>query len=230
MGNFHDVYLFEPENFMNAIMPYMEALRKVKNGYSLVRTAAIDLYDRNPQVRFLAEEYGGWDRNAIITQIPSSYPQSPDNIAFWFVILLYGYCRMKEPSTLGLGNHWRLVDSILKMLDWSDADRNLLIEGKRFTELVQKTFLENKKNGEINIMGYWDYVNPFSQDGHVGWISFQESQILLERMINDKDRLTGIAKIMKTDFELLQRVYQAASEMLIAAKEAHCGLCIIRSG
>jgi hypothetical protein len=231
MGNFHDAYLFEPESFINTVIPYINALKEDKSGYSFVRAAAIDLYDNDPQVRFLAEEYGGWNRDAIVAQIPSDYPYEPDDIAFWFVVLLYSFCRMKESCTLGLGNHWHLFDCTLEALGWNDADRHLLIIGNDFTHLVEKALSKGKgRLDELNVMGYWDYVKPFSQGGQVGWIGLQDSQRLLNKIIDDEHRLTSVVGVMKADFKLLQEAYQAAFEMLVAARDAHNGLCMIISG
>jgi hypothetical protein len=231
MGITHDAYLFEPNRFVNEALPYVEALEASTEGYALIRTAAIELYDNNAEVRSLAERYGGWDRNAIVTQMPSGHPSAPEDIAFWLVILLYGHCRTKEPCPLGLGSQWSSFDGVLAALGWSDTDRDLLLRGNRFTHLVGKTL--NEKTGrpyEAHATAYWDHVDPFSQGGRAGWISFQEAQKLLRRAADDKHRLRGIAHTLEADYEELKKVHRSALEMLTASEQGRCGLCVILSG
>lgn len=230
MGIFHDAYLFQPENFAKAVMPYVDALKKSEKGYSLIRNAAISLYDSNSQVRLLTEQYGGWDKNVIVSQVSLYYSQDPKDIAFWFVFFLYSHC-LGKPHALGLGNNWRFFAHTLRTLGWNEVDIRILTEGNKFVDLAPQPLSQNGENSN-GVMGmeYWKHINPFSQNGQAGWISFQEVQKLFEKVKDDKERLNDIVKITQGDHQLLQRAFHAAFEMLMAAEKSYCGLCIIISG
>src|SRR3954453_2262021 len=70
MSLFHEAYLFQPRDFARAVLPYVRAVTTSSHGYARLRADAIRLYDSNQQVRDLADEYGGWDRQGIMTAFP----------------------------------------------------------------------------------------------------------------------------------------------------------------
>lgn len=230
MSIFHDVYLFKPECFLKTIVSYAVASRKDVNGYALLRTAAIKLYDTVPQVKFLASEYGGWDKSSLLTQLPPNYSQNPEDIAFWFTIMLYGYCRVKDSATLGLGKQWRIANTALKTIAWAEPDRKRLIMGNAFSLLFRKGLSTYGIDSHELDMRYLDFIGSFSQGGHAGWVSFQEVQSLLDKMIHDKHRFANAVRSLTVDSELGYEIYDMILKMLNMAVEINHGLCIIISG
>lgn len=233
MSIFHDTYLFKPDTFSSTVLPYVEALQSSKKGYNELRSAAIRAYDTNPQVRALSEEYGGWDRNAIITQIPEDYPISSEDTAFWFVLLLYSHLFKKDSYPSGFGNAWKLMETIVSTLDWSEQDRKLLIYGHSFKHFALKEFYKTEAafmNEEK--LEYWDFIHPFSTAGCAGWIDYNTAKGLIERLTHDRSHLSQLAvqQYIKADDEIVYKVFQLAIDMLMITQIEKSGLCIIISG
>jgi hypothetical protein len=234
MSIVHDAYLFKPEEFAIAVIPYIEALKKDQEGYSFVRSSSIKFYGTHPEVKTLVEEYGGWDRNAIITQMPEYYPESPDDIAFWFVLLLYSHLFRTKPHQLGLGSNLYLLDKILAILGWDYRERSLLIKGYSFRHFAQEWLYQRDQsfdNSEDNLE-YWNHIHPYSTAGSCGWIDLDNAKRLLDKLNRDQRRLSELQlqEDIRTNSESIQNVYQSAIEMLMTAKEEYCGLCMIISG
>lgn len=229
MGIFHEAYLFNYDDFLKSISPYLIALKKGEEGYMFLRSATIEVYDNNPVVRSLAKEYGGWDRNTITAQISPSYTQEPEDIAFWVILLLYSFCQNKKPHSLGLGNSWRLMQNILKELKWHAEDISLVIKGKKIKYLFMGEMSANKENINKDA-AFLDYVNPFSQNGQLGWLSLQESQVFSEMLKIAERRLGSVAKKLRMDINIIENTYQASLDMFENAQKGNCGLCLIISG
>ncbi len=229
MGIFHKAYFFNPEDFLKSVSPYLIALKKGEEGYLFLRSAAIEVYDNNLTAQSLAEEYGGWDRNAIITQISPYYTQEPEDVAFWLVLLLYSFCQNKKPQSIGLGDNWRLMQNILKELEWHVEDINLVIKGKKIKTLFMGETLTNKKmiNEDTNFL---DYVNPFSQSGQLGWLSLQEVQVFSETLKASEHKLGSVAKKLGMGIDKIEDTYRVAFDIFESAKEKNLGLCLIISG
>ena len=64
----YDCYPFKPDEFAAAIAPYVSKLAEGQQGLAMLRTGAIALFDSDSNVRKLASEYGGWDRQALTTE------------------------------------------------------------------------------------------------------------------------------------------------------------------
>jgi hypothetical protein len=233
MSIFHDAYLFKPEEFVAAVRPYVDRLQASREGYSFLRSAAISIYDNNPWVRKLAGEYGGWDRNAIVTEIPADQPESPEDIAFWVVIFLYHHL-FEAGMPLGLGNNWHIIEKIVSMLGWNDCEKNLLIKGHNFKELAQEQLCGGDKSFDSSdeSLSYWSSIHPFSTGGHAGWIDLNDVQRLTNELSKGQSQLPSLKmhENNKPDIESMQEVYQLATKMLATAQKEGCGLCLIMSG
>ena len=243
MSLFHEAYLFQPRDFTRVVLPYVRDVTTSSHGYARLRADALRLYDSNQQVRDLADEYGGWDRQGIMTAFPDRHPDSLDDTAFWVRLLLYGHLTRLPDRRLGLNGYWRLLDEVLTRLGWDDARRCLLIKGRDFNDLEKE---RADKQGSDNIgsaQTIWDHVAKSFQSGSAGWITCEDAHDLLQHLTGDQQRIGSlldtatppsmqeqdIAQI-KTDQKLLDEAYRPALDMLRAALEHHAGLCMIISG
>src|SRR5689334_462221 len=100
MSIIHDAYLFTLEDFAVATAPYLRALAAGPEGYQELRAAAIQLYDRTPQVQNLAAEYCGWNKASFLT-FPVDHPEKPSDTFFWLFFILYSHFTSR-PRDLGL--------------------------------------------------------------------------------------------------------------------------------
>ncbi len=228
MSLYHDSYLFQPDGYAADVMAYVEALLQSDDAYSTLRSAALSVCDDNARVRQLLSEYGGWDRESIVTQIPDQQPQTPEDIAFWFVVLLYAHLQ-SDVHQLGLGNGWRNLDVFLKSLGWSDETSALLIYGHRVGDLITARLQQSGVSYEAvsERLQYLDYIQPFSTGARAGWIDVREVRLLLSKLREDEAKL---AQRQSPDDTLFKQAYQSAITMLEAAQAAGDGLCLIISG
>src|SRR5258708_38258534 len=83
-----DLYLFDPNNFAQAITPYIPHYEVDRDAYVKLYSKALELIDQNSGVLYFLDQYGGWDRQSLqseeFTEVISS-----ENIAFWLMIFLY---------------------------------------------------------------------------------------------------------------------------------------------
>ncbi len=232
MAIIHDAYMFQPEDFVDEVAPFIENIQRTLEGYSLLRSHAIYLYDSSPQVRILSEEYGGWERNSIMTQIPNDRPRGPEDVVFWFVLLLYHHLSRPKPHQLGLGANLDLMYKVAEALDWNKEQRNDLLKGRSFEYLIQthrRIKSSDKIKGEL---ANWNNFRLPSTGGHVGWLDNDDVQRLLEKLMKAKSRLSSlqIPGNVSSNSESMTQVFQATTEMLLTAQKEYCGLCLICSG
>ena len=232
MSIFHDAYLFSPNEFVDEVIPHVRNIEKTSHGYSLLRSYTLNLYEREPSMRLLSEEYGGWDATAIMTQLPEEHPKGPEDLAFWFVLLLYKHLSRTEPHRLGLGAHSDLMNKISEMLGWTDEDRSQLIRGRSFQHLIQARGERDRFDSSKDKSEYWNYFRPSSVGGRAGWLDFEDTQRLLRKLENDESKLPDlqIQAHINLKYELVEQVYHSAREMLTAAQRERRGLCLIVSG
>ena len=184
MSIFHDAYLFSPNKFVDEVIRHVRDIEKTSHGYSLLRSYTLNLYEREPSMRLLAEEYGGWDAAAIMTQLPEEHPKGPEDLAFWFILLLYKHLAGIKPHQLGLGAHSDLMNKISEILGWTDEDRELLIRGRSFQRLIQAHAEKDHFNISKDKLEYWNYFRPSSVGGWAGWLDFEDTQRLLRKLEN----------------------------------------------
>lgn len=140
----HDAYPFNSEAFAAEVGPLLDA------GAGL-RDAALAAYHDSASVRALAERYGGWDRDALATELD-------DDPAFWLVLLLYRH--LDAGAQQGLGVAWRELEAGHAALGLTAADAELLVRGRSLAEL------------DPRLAG----VQPASTAGHAGWITAGDAQ------------------------------------------------------
>jgi len=245
MTIFHKAYLFKPSEFGQLVRPYMDDLEESSNGYDRVRSEGISLYDTSAGVKKLADEYGGWDRYGIVKDIPEHEPRDPDDIAFWFILLLYGSLA-QAGKQLGLGNSWQRLDKMLVALGWDVHRRDLLINGHDFSLFARKWLAgPGYPEEQDKALLVWSHMNWTFQSGGVGWLGLDDIVALLRKLSEDERRLRDSRVLEGTQAELIglhdqihvsgdrlsvPSVYQAAVDMLRIAVEERSGLCIILSG
>lgn len=224
MTAFHDAYLLNLEMFASKIAPYLGELR-MDRGYEQLRLDAIRLYENNSHIRHLLSDYGGWDRNSILTQIPDSSPYDQEDVAFWLIILLYSELRTGQHQ-MGFGSDRKLAQDTLTRLGWLDNEVELLIKGRSFKDFAQVWF-----PGEVGIAGYWDHARPSSTAAWAGWLDRTEVERLLTKLNEDEQKLLKLTgEIAEADPKAVDRVYGSAKDMLFSATRSNCGLCLIISG
>ncbi len=246
MTLFHEAYLFEPEEFARVVAPLMHASALSREGYSLVRSEAIRLFDTNAQVRVLADEYGGWDRQGILTEIPEDEPRHVGDVAFWLVLLVYGSVR-KVNQRLGLAGNWEFASDMLKRLGWDNYQRECLISGHSFRYFGHRYLSDASESGDAktDAKTVWDYMNRSFQSGTIGWLDLVDNQSLMRTLREDQDKLFSLHSPffrevkalpshnqddITTDRAFLQTLHQSAIDMLDSAIRNRNGLCVIISG
>ena len=137
----HDAYLFNPQPFAVTLADHAERLANdAGQGYRCLRDAAIQSFDHNALTRKLADWYGGWDRASILEELPEQASNNADAIAFSFLLLLYGHLASSAPHmSLGLCNSWEAFAKTLERVGWPKSERELLIKGRSFEYLVEKS-------------------------------------------------------------------------------------------
>lgn len=230
MTIFHDAYLFDAISFATDVAPVVSALcRHPIGGYQELRNQATIAFDENLQVRMMADNYGGWDRSALQNQ-PDSVPTNADDVAFWFMLLIYQRCvRPEIHGHFGLNGYWRNCQPLLQVLDWPENDIRLLIEGRRFDDLARLSSETNEawpKDASF-IFDTWHQIHPASTSSCAGWLDHSDVRRLLNRLAADIDTFRLNKALRDSNSE---NAYQCAAHMLMLAEEKASGLCLIRSG
>jgi hypothetical protein len=220
----HDAYVFDPARFATAMSPYTKLLDLGIEGYRELRLASLGAYLNNVQVQTLAKTYGGWDEVSILRQLPPESPEGPDDVAFWYVLLLFEELSRSEiPRDLGLGIQWSVIDSILERHSWTAGERELLIRGKGFRQLAERFFVYGTvaARDKEAVLAIWSQIHPFSTGGSAGWLDVTDVKRLLKELNLVRPNLLG---------EIGESMYQKAVKMLGAASDKGSGLCMILSG
>jgi len=242
----HEVFLLDVRELQIAIDPYIEELKKGPQGWDKVRARAIELFEVDPMVRTLADEYGGWDKFGIETDFPDSEPYEVSDVAFWLVLCLYHHLSRVERKMLGFGGRQELFAMIVGKLGWNEYERNLLVQGRSFYALFEAPFtsisVTNYKSNGVG--GAWDYLGHAVRSGSVGWLDLQGIYDLHKKVVEDRHKVASLH--ISWDFiersglpleqgsiaptrRLVSEVYQAAIDMLNVAIERRRDLCLIIS-
>lgn len=178
----HDLYAFYLDQLIAILTPNVALIDKDQGGYSTLRLNALKLFEENPNLRVLLDEYGGWDRSAIEAQIPANQPNGPKDIAFWILFLILS--QMIRINTSAFKPLY-----IAQSFHWDTAFINLLSKGRPFKELAQRRIYAKDDNSSGAIPTYWDYVHPVSTVGTLGWLSTEDVAELLSKLTNVSETL-----------------------------------------
>jgi hypothetical protein len=76
---------------------------------------------------------------------------------------------------------------------------------------------------------YWDEFHPYSTGGEAGWLDIENIDRLLGMLLKEEPRLVDLQE-QWTTIDKIQKAYKSALDMLAAAQETGCDLCLIMSG
>ncbi|NJL54064.1 hypothetical protein HC928_02110 [bacterium] len=216
MTIYHDVYFFDPGVFAESIRKYSTVRTgEVSVEYDLLRQDAIQAFEASSKVRNMADEYGGWDMQGILSQ-PTRKPRSATDVAFWLILLLYKHLSDVETTPVqGLGSQWAQTVDVLQRGDWAIQDARMTVLGKQFGVFATKYALD----GPIQA---WEHFAPFSTSSSVGWLSVDD----IERLMGRLSSFTSSIYILKENYENVS-ILRAAFE---SALKQNLGLCIVISG
>jgi hypothetical protein len=223
MAIYHDAYLFKTEEFERDISKYLEPLRNLHEGYTLLRSRALEVFKNSSQVRDILAEYGGWDLSELLT-FPANSPNTAHDVAFWMMVLLYDSLYRTSKHDLGLGGKHDLLKHILQTLEWNDRDIHLVLKGRSFVEFATEHLQADDE--------FWRYLQPHSTASWAGWLSHDDVKRLYGMLTPEESRLPSATLVENRDAILgdIFTVYQRAKQMLGSAIEADCDLAIIISG
>src|SRR5438132_1349372 len=147
MSIFHEYYLFSATRYLNKVAPCTTCLlSSLEEGYARLRSFGLETYDDNRKLQKCAADYGGWDKAAILAQVPDAWTGSSEDIAFWYVLLLYDELVPVESGPFGLGITWRAFKSHLESLGWQKKSADLIVFGHSLSELLS----DNLGDGEVS--------------------------------------------------------------------------------
>ena len=226
----HDAYLFNPQPFAVTLADHAERLANdAGQGYRCLRDAAIQSFDHNALTRKLADWYGGWDRASILEELPEQASNNADAIAFSFLLLLYGHLASSAPHmSLGLCNSWEAFAKTLERVGWPKSERELLIKGRSFEYLVEKSGCRDVELG-VRLEEIWPILRRLgaaSTCGSAGWLELADVEALLMKLERDHSQLSSDETRPSDE----NHVFQRAETMLASARNSQSGLCLILSG
>lgn len=233
MSVYHSAYLFSPEEYAATINRNIENPDSV-TGYQTLRGTILRLFDSNANVRILAADYGGWDKSEILAAFPLNGPkQGERSIDYLFLLLLYGHFK-SDAHQLGLGHNEHLLEGILQKLKWKRRDSELLRRGYNFG-VFAKTCLDvsyqPSHDSDLRTPN-WDNLHTLFQSGWIGWLPLDDIESLLKELIESQQLLfdLGPKDTSNPNSPAAQEAFRSALEMLTAARDQNCGLCLIISG
>lgn len=237
MAIVHDAWVFDAEVFAKRAIDFAKALAdQPEVGYREVRASAIKALDEGGWN--LADRYGGWDRASVVDELPEDAPGTSDDVAFCFTLLLYGELHTSElhecdgQAGLGLRTQWRDCLELLEELHWTSAERELLVKGHGFGELVDRylpeTGLTERQLSEIRRIG--NGIQPVSTGGSAGWLGFDDARSLLDKLGRDEPMLATSNAPAGAAVTIDLTAHAKARTMLEAAVSGKRDLCLILSG
>lgn len=234
MSMVHDAYLFRPEEFAREVLSNWQVSVTGPDRYKKLRAHTLELHHTLPHVRVLCSEYGGWDRTALTLQLPAEQPRGPEDVAFWFVLLLYGHLANPAPHELGFGDHTDLIGKVIGALGWSNERRSLLMNGRTFKQLIESSMLETgeRATGLEADLECWDHFRPPATSAKAGWLGAIDVIELLDDVARIRPKLSDIEvqHSSNLDPDSTNVAFKAITKVLATAKEANSGLCVIVSG
>jgi hypothetical protein len=203
----YDCYAFQPRNFAAEIAQYVESLQDNPNGYSQLRTAALEQFECNANVGRLASEYGCWDRKSL-AELTDHTPVD------WLILFLYGHFSNIDGAQMRTW-HGSTVSHMVRSLGWDEVDCRSLVNGKRSFADFAGQYL-HKTTSE-----FWSDFHPQCTLGQLGWFSVSDMQYLLSKLYNVDSANRSAHLTQLTDI--------LATAILATAVQKDLCLCIIQS-
>jgi hypothetical protein len=170
-----DIYTFDAQQLIEALLPNVELADNADTGYSTLRLKALKLYEENVNLRMLFSDYGGWDRASLEAQFPADKPDDPSDTAFWMFFFVLN-------QMTSINRHAFRLSDIAQRLQWETADIHLIHHGRSLKEFVQRYVYKTNDVSVHSIPSYWEYVHPVSTGGRLGWLSIEDVETYLRKL------------------------------------------------
>jgi hypothetical protein len=141
----HDYYLFSAPDFVETVHKHLQILQQ--DGVDAFIASVLEVFDQNTTVQRLAGEYGGWDKQALKTEISSTTADDKNTLGLWLVLLLYGQMTTEKPLVSFTSTQARR------------GNESYLLQGQPLSEGLSD-----------EILPYLNVIRPQSICGDVQWI------------------------------------------------------------
>lgn len=226
MSVVHNAYLFKPQDFVKAVSPLALGLfADVRTGYRQLRATALRAFDVSSGVKELASWYGGWDKKSVETQISADLAESDEDIAFWFVLLLFD----QLVHSGGFEGRWDEIRNNLEQIGVPQTEINLIVKGRGFDELIERSALTNDLTGidQTKMKNIWGQFSTCFPSGSIGWLDCSDIEMLMTRVLGQtslkSSHEAAIAPDQLKGIESVKTVFSKATT-------GGSGLCMIISG
>jgi hypothetical protein len=162
----HDAYPFDAAGFATEARALLDA-----DDPAGLRDAALAAYHDSADVRTLADRYGGWDHDALATELDDDPP-------FWLALVLYRH--LDASHAYGLGVEWHDLAREHATLGLSEHDAERLVRGRPLSELDPRLA----------------DVQPASTAAHAGWLAAEDAQRYARALTSTTD--DGGASALRT--------------------------------
>ena len=216
-----DIYTFNAQQLVGALLPYVELADNADTGYSTLRFKALKLYEENANLRMLFNDYGGWDRASLEAQFPADKPHDPSDTAFWMFFFVLN-------QMTSINRYEFRLTTIAYYLQWEKADMHLSYHGRPMKEFAQR-YLYKTNDGSVNsIPSYWDFVQPVSTCGTLGWLSIEDVETYLRKLESASPGDFKPNEYM--DHEKFQKIVDSTKALLASIHQQGLCLGVIQSG
>jgi hypothetical protein len=219
----HDSCLFDPLAFASDMQHNTRLLFEDRQtGWENMRSAALELLDANPGVRWLASRYGGWDKDTIVASFLAKALPEQEALAYCFTLQIYArFPDPQGPRRLGMGLEWKDSAKALQSFGWHEDDVALVTKGRNFKDLVlvSAVFQDLQPRQIHEIADLWSRIDPISTCGSIGWLNGSDVRRLSNKLHDE-----GAKQIEQP------QILAALLAMLASADEQETGLCIVLSG
>lgn len=216
-----DMYTFDAQQLVGALLPYVELADNADTGYSTLRFKALKLYEENTDLRMLFNDYGGWDRASLEAQFPADKPGDPSDTAFWMFFFVLN-------QMTAINRREFMLTSIAYYLQWETAEIHLIHRGRPVREFVQRYLYQTNDGSTNSIPAYWDSVEPVSTCGTLGWLSSEDVEAYLRKLEGASPGDFKLDEYM--DYEKFQRIANSSKEILSSIHQQGLCLGVILSG
>jgi hypothetical protein len=226
---YHAALLFDYRGFAREAKPLSDAVNR--NNLAPLHARADALARTMQPESYNLLDYGEPLNIPRTADDVQSSPYKNQFIGDWFMIILSQYV---EPHPNHIGYNWRILETVLKELNWNMEEVQLLFRGLPVATLVTGD-AENYPDNLAHSDPYWAWIRPDYSYGRSGWLSIEECNRLrvmllqigaeIEQYEVTREDLKDLHK--KQWKTRVRRAYEGALGMLDRAVREDMGLFMV---
>jgi len=169
----HEAFLFDPDRFAADLVTLLRDFHQAGESVEFLRTLALQMFDASKAARYVASQFGGWDRWTLSSELSGSSATSTEVARLWCLLFLYTHLEISTLGVnLGLIGEWEALQRLLQVAGWPERESKLLVRGRNFGELAGTSLQGAGLPVELvhAQVELWRHLKPDAIGGVLGWL------------------------------------------------------------